>query len=316
MFAIAGLAALTASAGAGLVLLIMAAVIATPSLARLRMERALARLSRLSGTPPVRTPRRRAADWTAPPPLTVRTVDAAHAPSVTAADGLATLFLWVFDEVATNSLLNRVNRIGPVYLLRGGGMLANDLTELPRMAFGRIDRMIEETEDEVRRKLAAFRVQQRLGYYRPCTLVCTDAVWTFALDRMLERCPVVVVDLSDFRPERAGITYEIGVLLDRVDLRRVVFVSGPGTDLTALRQLMDDVWSTLAPNSPNRALDRPTVTIAITTALVEENDASPGGYRTETHRDRELVASLIGAAAQQAPHLPLPPPRPLPPPAR
>ena len=89
-------------------------------------------------------------NWLPPPPLRVREVTIADVPSVPIPDGIAILFLWVFDRTVTGSLLHRLNQIGPVYFLRGGGILAYDITQAPRMAFGRIDGMIEETEEERR----------------------------------------------------------------------------------------------------------------------------------------------------------------------
>jgi hypothetical protein len=266
--------------------------------AQIRMARALRRLSGRRAAAGPRPLRRRAADWSPPPPLELREIGVDDAPSLPIPADVPILFLWVFDRSTTGSLLHRLNQIGPVYLLRGGGILAFDLTELPRMVFGRIDRMIEEDEDEVMDRLRRFRVTHRLGSYSLCTMACTDSIWTFALDRMVERCDVVVVDLSDFVPGRAGIEYEIGLLLDRVPLDRVVFVAGPETDRDGLRQLVRAVWDTLATDSPNRGHDAAMATIAVTTSLVESNGASRGGFTDATKRDRELVAALVAEAAR------------------
>jgi hypothetical protein len=275
-------------------------------LAQIRMSRALRRLSRRTAAPS-RPPRSRAAGWTPPPTLEVHEVGADATPRVPIPDGVAILMLWVFDHAMTGSLLFRLNQIGPVYFLRGGGALAMNVEDLPRMAFGRIDRMIEETEREVLDRLQRFRVKKRLGHYGLCSMVCTDSIWTFALDRMLERSRVVVVDLSDFETGRSGIAYELGLLFDRVRLDQVVFVTGPETDRAGLRELMREVWDTLAPESPNRR-DGPVVaTVASTTALVESNGADKQ-FSEGTKRDRELVAALVARAAATAPPRPLPPP--------
>jgi hypothetical protein len=281
---------------------------------QIRMSRAVRRLSghRVEAGP--RPARTRTADWSPPPPLHVREVTVADVPSVPIPDGIAILFLWVFDRTVTGSLLHRLNRIGPVYFLLGGGILAYDLTRVPKMAFGRIDRMIEETEEEVMQRLQSFRVSRRLGYYSILTMACTDGVWTFALDRMLERCRVVVVDLSDFVVGRSGIAYEIALLLDRVPLDRVVFVCGPETDRNGLSDLMRSAWDTLAPSSPNRRCERALATMAITTALVEDSGARPDAFSATTRAEREFIAALVAEAAAEKPPSPLPPPRRLPPP--
>ena len=140
-------------------------------------------------------------------------------------------------------------------------------------------------------------------------MVCGDAVWKFALARMLQRCQVVVVDLSDFVAGRAGITYEIGVLLDTVPLDQIVFVCGPATDLVAFKALVDSVWNTLATRSPNRSTRPATVRLAITTSLPESGDASAAEhYTTSTRRELELIVGLVAESAALYPPQPLPPP--------
>jgi hypothetical protein len=293
-----GLVLVRESSVGGLIVFAFGGLFLMFGVAQLRMSRAIRRLSDLRAAAGPRPSRTRGAGWFPPPPLDVREIGVDGAPHVSVPSGIPILFLWVFDRSPTGSLLHRLNQIGPVYLLRGGGILAFDLAEVPRMAFGRIDRMIEENEDEVMQRLHRFRVKRRLGYYSLLTMACTDSIWTFALDQMVERCRVVVVDLSDFVPGRAGIEYEIGLLLDRVSLEHVVFVSGPDTDRDGLRQLMRATWDTLAPESPNRRSERPVATVAITTSLVESNDASRQGWSQATERDRELVAALVAEAAQ------------------
>ena len=275
---------------------------------QIRMSRAVRRLSLRRAQAGPRPARTRTADWSPPPPLHVREITVADAPAVPIPEGIAILFLWVFDRTVTGSLLHRLNQIGPVYFLRGGGVLAFDVTQLPRMAFGRIDRMIEETEEEVMQRLRSFRVSRRLGYYSLLTMACTEGVWTFALDRLLERCNVVVVDLSDYTVGRIGIEYEVGLLLDRVPLDQVIFVCGPETDRDGLSVLMKSAWDTLAPTSPNRRCQRAVATVAVTTALVEDNGARPGTFTATTWAEREFIAALVADASAKGPSNPLPPP--------
>ena len=268
-------------------------------IAQLRMSRAMRRLSsndRLR-TPPA--PRGRPTGWLPPPTLEIREEHPAAQSPFEGQQPVPILFLWVFDVTTTGSLLHRLNQLGPVYFLRGGGVLAFDVAQLPRMAFGRIDKMIEESEDEVLARLRSFRVRRRLGYYSLLSMACTDSVWTFALDRMLAEVRVVVVDLSDFEAGRAGISYEIGLLFDRVPLDNVVFVAGPSTDRAALAGVMHTAWDCLAMNSPNRTTGGSvvTVTVAVTTALVEANGANPDDFTAATRAEREFIAGLVVRAA-------------------
>ena len=306
---LAGLWFLTQSPLGALVWIAICGLAFMVGVGQIRMTRAMRRLSRTSVASGPRPPRVRSIDWSPPPPLELRELTTESAPTVAPSEGISILFLWVFDRTATMSLLHRLNQIGPVYFLRGGGMLAFDVADLPRMTFGRIDRMIEETEDEVMQRLRSFRVRRRLGYYSLLTMVCADSVWTFALDRMLERSRIVVVDLSDFVAGRSGIVYEIGLLLDRVPLEQVIFVCGPQTDRDALRTLMESIWDALAMTSPNRHGERAVATLAVTTSLVEDNGVGSGTFSPTTLAEREFIAALVGDAAARAAPKPLPPPR-------
>jgi hypothetical protein len=290
----------------GLVFIAIPAFLLLIGVGQLRMQRAMRRASGHAVATP-RTPRSRTGDWTQPPALVIHEIHPGDTLKSAEPVGVATLFLWVFDTVATMSLVNRMNRVGPVHMLRGGGMVTyTNLGNLPKIALGRIDKQIEETEAEVLERIAGFRLKQTLGYYQSHSLVCSDAVWKFALDRLLERCQVVVVDLSDFSSGRAGIAYEIGLLLDRVALDRVVFVSGPETDRSTFRTLVTDVWDTLAPDSPNRLTTAPKLRLAITTSLPESGEAGHEGYTTATHLELDMIVQLVAESAERYPTPPVP----------
>ena len=298
---IAGLVGTVLRGVGGLAFVAMFGFLTVVGLAQFRMSRAMKRASRQASVTP-KPQRTRPDHWLPAEPLSFLEIGPDDSPQAPDPIDLATLFLWVFDDAATMSLLNRMNRIGPVHLLRGGGMLTYEVTDLPKMAFGRIDRFIEESEDEVRARIAGFRVRRRLGYYSTLSMVCSDGVWQFAFDRMLERCQVVVVDLSDFTAGRAGIAYEIGVLLDRVPLDQVVFVCGPQTDRPAFKALVESVWDTLAMGSPNRGPKPPEVRLAITTSLPETGDATASKTYTETTRaELDLVVRLVAESANRDP---------------
>jgi hypothetical protein len=80
-------------------------------------------------------------------------------------------------------------------------------------------------------------------------MLCTDSTWKFALDALLERAEVVVMDLTGFGGDNRGATYELQRLVDTTDLRRVVLITGPETD--ALDDVLGSAWSTMAGDSPN-----------------------------------------------------------------
>ena len=213
-------------------------------------------------------------------------------------------------------MLIRLTQIGPVYMLLGGDGLVPELSHAPRVAFGKIDRFIEETEAEVLQRLATFRGRRRtLGYYRRYTMICSDDVWTFALDRLLERAKIVVVDLCGFTPGSAGLEYEFAVVLDRVPLGRVIFVTGPQTERAAFDAKMRHLWATLPETSVNYSTDEVRMHLAVTTPLAAATTGrDKQSQRNNAHHDPglDLVVRLIGDATLRIPPDPLasPPLRP------
>jgi hypothetical protein len=296
------------------VLLILAGI------AHARISRALRRLaSTRQSVTGVRTDADRVPAEVPPGPLTIVEHRLADGPTLESHTprGVSTLFLWVFDVAQTMPLLRRLARVGPVYLLRGGGALIDDLLHAPRMAFGKIDRFIEESETEVIQRMATFRDRKRnfLGNYPTFSMTCGDDVWKFAFSRLLEQAKVVVIDLSDFTPGHAGIEYELGVVLDRVPLALVIFVAGPQTDRAAFDATMHRLWSTLPETSPNHSADEATMHLAVTTSLdVSERDDSDRRVVTIQDRELDMIVGLVGDAMLQLPPEVPAPPRPLPPP--
>ena len=229
--------------------------------------------------------------------------------------GVSTLFLWAFDESQTVSLLRRLARVGPVYLLRGGGALIDDLLHAPRMVFGKIDRFIEESETEVLKRMATFRGRNRnfLRNYPTFSMTCGDGVWKFAFSCLLERAKVVVMDLSDFTPRHAGIEYELGAVLDHVPIARVVFVTGPQTDHAVFDAMVHRLWTTMPETSPNYSTDPATIHLAVTTTL----DTSPHSDRERRlipvqNSELDMVVGLVGEAMLHVPPELLAPPQALP----
>ena len=219
---------------------------------------------------------------------------------------IVTLLLWVFDDAATYSLLGRLERLGPVYLLRGGGFIVADLEAAVSAAFGRVDKHIESTEAEVLERLAGFdRRQRRPGFNANRSMLCTDDVWQFALDRLLDRATVIVVDLSDYAPGNAGIEHELGVLLDRVPLGQVVFVAGPGTDREGFESCLARLWTTVAADSPNRLPGGCQLCLVVTTSLDERSDkAEQRRILPTTFAELDLITYLVHHAAARSPGRP------------
>lgn len=212
------------------------------------------------------------------------------------------LLLWVFEMDPNRMLINMACQLGPVYHLCGGGALAS--RGLLRAAFGNKRDQIEETTDEVLARLGEFTEKRRFLHYPVNSMLCGDGTWTFALDHLLERSRAVVMDLTEFSGKHAGCEYELGLLIDRVDLARVVLVTGPDTEHDALDRTLRLAWSTMASNSPNRAQGAGPLVVArvnnfehpIINARSDEEKLRKGLQDAE----RQGLSALVKSAADRA----------------
>lgn len=284
--------------------------LADPLIANRAMLAALARARSMGGD--VAPQRSRPSGWTEPGPMRFRTVDIGDLPLLAKGVGSpdrSFLYLWVFDEdvhgrrmssLPTVELFRKLRRLGNVFVLRGGAVLfdPDHVGELGAILRGRADDLIATTRAEVDERLTAFTPRKRLGgWFDTCSIMCSDAIWTYALERMMERVDAVVVDLWHLTSDRVGISIELGLLLDRVPVERIVMVAAPGTDPGVLERQLRSAWDTLAVDSPNRR-DRTVDLVAIRVdKLGTVTDRS--SMRTARRAQNEVVL-LAGAALHAA----------------
>lgn len=212
------------------------------------------------------------------------------------------LLLWVFEMDPNRMLIDLARQLGPVYHLCGGGALAS--RGLLTAAFGSKHDQIEETPDEVLARLGEFSEKRRFLRYPVNSMLCGDGTWTFALDHLLQRAKAVLMDLTEFSGTHAGCEYELGLLIDRVDLGRVVLVTGPDTDDQALDRALRLAWSTMAPSSPNRRPEAGQLVIAranefenrIIKADSDEDKRRERIQKSEEHGLRKLVRAAADRA--------------------
>lgn len=65
------------------------------------------------------------------------------------------------------------------------------------------------------------------------------------------------MDLRGFPREKQGCLYELGQLLNLVDLERVTFVIADSTESVFLEESLQSVWRSIGPGSPNLAAEAP-----------------------------------------------------------
>ncbi len=147
--------------------------------------------------------------------------------------------------------------------LRGGGIAMIAGPDLVKSAVepdeflgflsGQLGRRFVSGEADLEERIAGMdRRPDPDGRYRVAEFFCRDDTWQATMRRLVRECDAVLMDLRSFAPSNQGCVYELGRLLDTVDLRNVVFVVDRTTDRAFLEAELARLWSTVATDSPNR----------------------------------------------------------------
>jgi hypothetical protein len=93
--------------------------------------------------------------------------------------------------------------------------------------------------------------------YRVNEFFCHADTWQMTMRELAARADAVLMDLRSFAPQNQGCLFELGELLNSVDLRRVVFVIDATTDRRFLESSLANLWTGVAAESPNRKASEP-----------------------------------------------------------
>ena len=125
------------------------------------------------------------------------------------------------------------------------------------------------------------------GSYPVCALLCHDSFWKVAVDVLLERADVVVLDLSGYHWENAGTGYELQRVVDRRPVHTCVVLADAVSDRPFLDAQIQRAWSQMAGGSPNAGSDR--------RDLLVWQPVSHGDARSESRALAELVQQRLDA---------------------
>jgi hypothetical protein len=148
---------------------------------------------------------------------------------------------------------------------------------------GKLGRTFVGDDADLGRRVAAIDSQPDPdGRYRVAQFFCRADTWQPTMRRLVADSDAVLMDLRSFSASNRGCVYELGRLLDTIDLSRVVFVTDKTTDRPFLEMTLQQQWSSLAAESPNRLVSEPAArvfeihgpTAAETRALVSHLVAS------------------------------------------
>ena len=178
-------------------------------------------------------------------------------------------------------------RLGSVSMIAGPDLVTSTVEphEFLEFASGELAGRFVTGRPDLERRIAAIdRARDPDGRYRVNEFFCHADTWQMTMHRLVEESDLVLMDLRSFAPANRGCVYELGELLEAIELARVVFVVDRTTDRGFLEATLRVLWSAVGPGSPNRRSPAPTARLL----AVERSTAA---------EIRGLMATLLEAVA-------------------
>lgn len=153
-------------------------------------------------------------------------------------------------------------RGGSVAMIAGPDLVTSEIEPHEFLAFlsRQLTRSFVSGADDLDARLAAMdRRPDPDGRFRVTEFFCRDDTWQMTMERLVAESDAVLMDLRSFGPGNQGCLYELGRLLDAIELDRIVFVIDATTDRAFLEQALTRLWARLAADSPNQNAAAPAV---------------------------------------------------------
>ncbi len=169
--------------------------------------------------------------------------------------------------------------IGSVSMIAGPDLVTSSVEPHEFLAYagGDLSRsFVTGREDLEERVLQRDRLQDPDGRYRVNEFFCHDNTWRMSMQRLATESSAILMDLRSFSASNQGCLFELGVLLNTVELDRIVFLIDETTDQRFLETTFLQLWSELDAASPNQTSTTPAVRF----------------YRV-TRVDRQAISTLI-----------------------
>lgn len=151
-------------------------------------------------------------------------------------------------------------RMGSISLIAGPDLVTTNVEPHEFLDFvsGKLSRQFVKDHADLEQRVAAMdRGPDPDGRYRVNEFFCHADTWQATMRRLAAGCDAVLMDLRSFSPSNQGCLYELGRLLDAVDLSRVVFVTDATTDARFLEDALQSLWQSIGADSPNRRQAHP-----------------------------------------------------------
>lgn len=211
-------------------------------------------------------------------------------------DALRLVLLRVFgfrkrSERLLDELGHKWRYAGPVTLISAPDLATGYVEphEFLDWLSGGLSRAFVKSETDLDARMARLdRAPDPDGRYRVNEFFCHADTWQPTMRRLAHDSDAILMDLRSFSRSNRGCTYELRVLLDSVPVERIVLMIDATTDQSCLEELLEDLWRTPAPTSPNLAPQPKSLRI----------------FSIRSQSAREINALLLGLFRSGATHAP------------
>ena len=145
------------------------------------------------------------------------------------------------------------------------------------------------------------RARDRYGSYPPQAFLCHGAIWKEAVDMLLSRADLVVLDLSGFMPGNLGVRYELQRVVDRFPIERVILLADQRSDRGFLHTQVQHAWEQMAADSPNSGPQPRVARIAVTDIYrrrVQQQQRGPAGPQGQQVQTTVVQTRLVARRSQ------------------
>ena len=182
------------------------------------------------------------------------------------------LLLRVFSlGIRSNRFFNKLSslwrQVGVINMIAGPDLVTTTVEphEFFEFAGGQLSRQFVVSEADLDQRLQAHDIRMDPdGRFRVHEFFCHDDTWRMTMQKLALRSDAILMDLRSFSATNQGCLFELKVLIDTVDLRRIVFMVDNTTDNDFLKQSFLQLWSEIDMMSPNVSQTEPTITLFVT----------------------------------------------------
>ncbi|MFK7995850.1 MAG: hypothetical protein AB8B87_17065 [Granulosicoccus sp.] len=158
-------------------------------------------------------------------------------------------------------------QVGVIDMIAGPDLVTTAIEphEFLEFAGGNLSRRFVLDEDDLNQRLhARDQLPDPDGRYRVHEFFCHDDTWQMTMQTLANSSDAILMDLRSFSSINQGCIFEISVLLEKVDLSRIVFFVDETTDRAFLEQTFQSLWKNLSPLSPNSTSSHATISLFTT----------------------------------------------------